>query len=155
MPGSACPVSGSGSMNTMKVVYIAAPLTADTPEGIAENRRVGALWAAWAALSGFSPVCSWIVLTGVLSEEHRELGLKCDCAQVERRDSVWLCGGRISGGMRVEALHAYGREIQIFDLTYLGRLPPAKSWKNADVQLIPAETTPELPERLWVPDHTA
>ncbi len=124
--------------SSMKVVYIAAPLTADTPEGIAENRRVGALWAAWAALSGFSPVCSWIVLTGVLSEEYRELGLKCDCAQVERCDSVWLCGGRISGGMRVEALHAYRREIPIFDLTVMGRLPP------------PGPGT--ITGRLWVPE---
>lgn len=111
----------------MKSVYIAHPLSAPTLDGIEENRRRAALWAAWALTEqGVSPSCSWIVLTGVLPEtpEMRALGLKADCAQAERCDEVWLVGGRVSQGMAIEAGHAAGCGVRVRDLTYLGELPP-------------------------------
>jgi hypothetical protein len=111
----------------MKNVYIAHPLSAPTKKGIEENRKNAVLWAAWAATErGVSPSCSWIVLTGVIEETpaNRELGLRCDLAQVERVDEVWLVGGRVSAGMRLEADHALSLSIPVIDMTDLGALPP-------------------------------
>jgi hypothetical protein len=102
---------------------LAHPLSAPTQEGIDENRRRAALWAAWAlTVCGVSPVCSWIVLTGVLPEtsENRRLGLEADKAQVALCDELWYVGGRISSGMREEATVAK----KIVDLTHLGERPP-------------------------------
>jgi hypothetical protein len=112
----------------MKVVYIAAPLSADTREGIEENRARASRWAAWAAVvRGVSPSCSWVVLTGVLEEtpENRERGLACDLAQIERVDQVWLVGGRVSSGMALEAAHAARCNVPVFNMTQMGEEPPA------------------------------
>jgi hypothetical protein len=113
----------------MKSVYIAHPLSADTPEQSRKNRENAALWAVWAArVKGVSPSCSWVVLSSVLEEtpENRALGIQCDLVQVERADEVWLVGGRISSGMRLEAEHAEHCRIPVLDLTGLGELPPAE-----------------------------
>lgn len=106
-------------------VYCAHPLTAPTREGIDENRRRAAKWAAWLWRQGFSVQCSWIVCTGELEEtdENRELGLKSDCEQVSRCDIMALCGPKISSGMLREAAAAK----VIVDFTWLGLevpLPP-------------------------------
>lgn len=107
----------------MRVVYIAAPLSAPTPEGIEANRHRAALWAAWALTEyDVSPVCSWIVLTGILPETpaNRKLGLAADKAQVALCDECWLVGGRVSSGMAEEASVAK----KVVDLTHLGEWPP-------------------------------
>jgi hypothetical protein len=97
----------------MKLIYIAHPYSGDCDR----NRANAAKWCAWAATKcGVSPVADWIVLTSVLDESYRELGLACDVANVRRCDEVWLVGGRISDGMRVEA--AAGKVV--YDLTHLG-----------------------------------
>lgn len=107
----------------MKVIYLAHPLTAPTREGIEENRKRASAWAAWALNEhGVSPVCSWIVLTGVLEEtpENRAKGLAADKAQVRLCEEIWLVGGRVSSGMREEIEHAK----KVVDLTHLGEWPP-------------------------------
>jgi len=117
----------------MKTVYIAHPLSAPTREGIEENRKRAALWAAWAALDcGVSPSCSWLVLTGVIDEtpETRELGLACDLAAVARSDQLWLVGGRVSSGMKIEADAARAAGIPVRNFTPFGRLPPFDSPKT-------------------------
>jgi hypothetical protein len=106
----------------MKVVYIAAPLSAPTRAEMDENRARAARWVAWAALQGVAPVATWIVLSGELSEtqENRELGLAIDCATVERCDEIWLVAGKITDGMRRESAHAK----VVIDLTSFGEEPP-------------------------------
>jgi len=113
----------------MIAVYLGHPLTADTSEGIEQNRRNAARWAAWLWKQGFSVECSWIVCTGELEEtpENRELGLRSDCEQVRRCDVMVLCGPRISGGMLREA----GAAKVIVDFTYKGfELPGALEWRD-------------------------
>lgn len=107
---------------SLTVAYIAHPYTAETKEERQFNRELAAKWAAWAALQGLSPVCSWITLTGEIEEtpELREMGLAIDCAQVERCDLMLMCGPRISGGMLREA----GSAKIILDFTYLGFVVP-------------------------------
>jgi hypothetical protein len=69
-------------------------------------------------------VADWIVLSGQFSEEHRELGLRCDLALIERCDEVWLCGGRVSPGMALEAAHARELDKRVRDFTSLGYEAP-------------------------------
>ncbi len=108
-----------------KVVYIAHPLNASTRQGIEHNRTNAAQWAAWAAMTqNVSPVCDWIVLSGVLSEEHRAVGLECDLALIERVDEVWLCGGRVSPGMAIERDHAKLLGKPIVSFLHLGYEAP-------------------------------
>lgn len=107
-----------------KVVYISHPLNAPAFDAIERNRENASRWCAWAALQGFSPVADWIVLSGVLSEEHRELGLACDLALIERCDELWLVGGRVSAGMAIERDHAERRGMRVRDLTSHGYTPP-------------------------------
>ena len=107
----------------MRVVYIAHPL-GNGPDRLV-NRANAARWCAWAAVvKQVSPVADWIVLSGVLSEEHRELGLDCDVALVRRCDELWLVGGRISPGMEIEAAAARDLDIPVIDLTELGYEAP-------------------------------
>ena len=111
----------------MKVIYLAHPFTAPTREGMEANRKRAAVWVAWAlTVKGVSPVCSWIVLTGVLPEtpESRRLGLEADKAQVRLCDQIWLVGGRVSSGMAEERDAAIARGVEVVDFTHLGPFAP-------------------------------
>ena len=107
----------------MKVIYLAHPFTAPTREGMEANRKRAAVWVAWAlTVRGVSPVCSWIVLTGVLPEtlESRRLGLEADKAQVRLCEEIWHVGGKVTSGMATEESAAK----KVVDLTHLGEWPP-------------------------------
>lgn len=110
----------------MQVVYISHQLTAETREGFEKNRRNAAKWVSLAGLSGFAPVADWITLSGEWSElDGRERGLSIDCAQIERCDALWLCGGSMSPGMDVELSHARRFGIPVVDMLPFGYEPPA------------------------------
>lgn len=111
------------SQHRKRVVYVAAPLTADTREGIEANRKAAARWVAFLALHfEIAPECSWLVLTGELEEtpDNRARGLAIDLALVERCDELWMVGGRVSGGMKLESDHARSLGKLVVDLTGFG-----------------------------------
>lgn len=111
----------------MRVVYIAHPYG-----GSADLRERAKRWFRWAAVhQRVSPVADWIIMTELLDETNREFGLKCDVALVKRCDEVWLVGGRVSPGMKVES--DAGRLVR--DLTSLGPEPPERP---VDVEDFPA-----------------
>lgn len=116
----------------LKRIYVAHPMRAETKEGMQANRANAALWVAWVFNLGYAPVCSWITITGHIedSQDNRARGLECDKREVETCDEVWLVGGRISSGMKIEAEHAWTRirDIPVRDFTYLGRTPPPLDW---------------------------
>jgi hypothetical protein len=110
-----------------KVIYLAAPLTAPTREGIEQNRKNAARWAAWLVVQFDVAVeCTWIVLTGELEEtpDNRKRGLECDLELVERCDELWMVGGRVSSGMKLESDHAAAKGLRVIDLTGFGQVPP-------------------------------
>jgi hypothetical protein len=93
----------------MRLVYIAAPLSAPTPEGIAANLAEAKQWVAWAARLGLCPVATWIPLAegllvgGVETAELRELAMRCNLETIEAGcDALLACGPRISDGMKAE-----------------------------------------------------
>lgn len=103
----------------MKVVYIAHPLGSGPNRE--ENRSSAAKWVAWAASKGVAPVADWIILSGQWEESPhlRAIGLAIDVALVKRCDEIWLCGKRISDGMRIELEAAKAEGLTVRDFTCL------------------------------------
>lgn len=111
----------------MRVIYLAAPLSAPTPEGVAANLTRAKRWVAWAYGEGVAPVAPWITCCEVLDDsdpEMRQRGLACDFATIERMDELWLVGGRVSNGMLLESEWARKHGIEVRDMTFLGDEPP-------------------------------
>lgn len=115
----------------MKSVYIAHPLGAGPDREF--NRARAARWVAWAGLQGVAPSATWIVLAGQWdeSEENRTRGLAIDVTLVKRCDEVWLVGGRVSAGMKIEANAAIEAGIAVVDMTHLGEEPPRSAGEAA------------------------
>lgn len=112
---------------TTRLVYIAHPLGAASDR--AENIERASRWFAWAAMvPGLIPVASWITLARYWPETdaNRERGMLIDKQLIARCDEVWLCGPRISPGMRQEADHAKACGISVSDYTDLGRVEPPR-----------------------------
>lgn len=110
----------------MKTIYLAHPLSAPTPEGIAENRLNAARWGVW--IAQHYPVAvsaDWIWWSMALDEtaENRALGLSRAYVMITRADELWLAGGRISEGMWLEKEHAERCGLRVVDLTRFGALP--------------------------------
>lgn len=116
------------------VVYIAHPLNAETRKEIDANRARASRWCAWAAGIGVAPVADWIILSGEWSEspENREISFEIDKSLISKCHEVWLVGGRISGGMLIEARFACEIGVGVRDMSKLGPEPPDK-WTLLDV----------------------
>ncbi len=85
----------------IRTAYLAHPL--GQGEDREKNRRNAAIWGCWIA-ENFNRAVSadWIWLSGVWSEDKRELGIELDKVHVRRCDEIWLCGPRLSPGMQIE-----------------------------------------------------
>jgi hypothetical protein len=84
-----------------RVVYIAHPLSGDWAANIASAKR----YVISAVRLGYAPVAPYIEIDGLLdddSPEDRAAGIECDLAILPRCDELWLCGPRLSAGMREE-----------------------------------------------------
>ena len=104
------------------VLYVAHKLSAPTLPEMAEHRRRAGLWCAWLCQNfRVATVADWIVMsTHMLEDEvNRALGLDCDLTLIERCDAVALVGLQVSGGMKIEAVHAKKLGKPVIDLTPL------------------------------------
>jgi hypothetical protein len=108
----------------VRIVYVAHPL-GDGPDR-ARNLLNAARWCAYfAARHTVAPAAPWIVLASIWDESRRHLGLRIDLAIVARCDELWMCGGRVSPGMKLEADHARQHGIPVRDFTAIGYDPPS------------------------------
>jgi nucleoside 2-deoxyribosyltransferase len=97
-------------MNGRKIVYLAHPLSGDWEGNIASARR----YAEAAARNGWVPVAPYLTLYGLLHEPaDRELGLEIDLAMIIACDEIWVCGDRVSSGMRIELDYALANDIPV------------------------------------------
>lgn len=102
-----------------RLVYIAHPL-GNGPDR-AENLARAARWCAWAARTkNVLPIAPWIAIASVWPERDdlRARGLMIDKQTIARCDEVWLCGPRISPGMKVEREHAEACGVRVVNRTY-------------------------------------
>jgi hypothetical protein len=115
----------------VRVIYMAHPLGfGQEREG---NRQRAARWVAWiSATFKVAVIADWIILSGQWDEtpDNRALGMTFDVALVERADELWMVGGRVSAGMKLEADAARRAGKRVIDLTLLGDEPPAKREKT-------------------------
>ena len=94
-----------------KVVYISHPLAGD----LEENIRKAEEWIAWAA-DFCLPLAPWVSIAKHWNEEQdRARGLLLDKRAIELCDAIFLCGDRLSPGMREELEYAKSLGLQVFD----------------------------------------
>lgn len=112
----------------MRVIYMAHPVGAPTPEGVKANLARAKRWYRWIAKNfNVSVVADWITGCEVFNDANqanRDHGLDMDIATIERCDELFLVGGRISTGMGLERDAAEDFNLRVVDLTWLGEEPP-------------------------------
>lgn len=114
----------------MKVIYLAHPAGADTPEEHLANLARAKRWFRWAAFQGVAVIADWIIYCEVwddFDEAQRAMGLDHDDAMIARCDEYWMVGGRISKGMDRGRSKAWAEGMEVVDLTSLGDEPPERS----------------------------
>lgn len=115
----------------MKVIYLAHPLGAATPEGVEANKARARRWIRWVYdnFKDVAVVADWLITCDVLDDfnpEHRAHGMTMNAAIIPRCDEFWMVGGRVSNGMNDESGVADRARRRIYDLTWLGEEPPAE-----------------------------
>lgn len=125
------------------VVYLAAPVSAPTIDGVRANlaRAKRWLWALrcatdWSICAPWIPAVEAALDSGAAEHDERARGLVDDVAVVERCDAVVGCGGRWSSGMLIEG-HAARSTI---DLTPIGEEPPAADVLRAYIETLCGES---------------
>jgi len=113
----------------MRIVYMAHPLGASTPEGVQANIARAKRWYRWIVdnFPNVAPVAPWLLTVEVLDDfnpEHRKHGMKMNKAIIPLLHEFWMVGGRVSNGMSDESITAIEAKRRIFDLTWLGDEPP-------------------------------
>lgn len=109
-----------------KVIYVAAPVGTD-PEERRKNCERALRWLSFLihVFPDFAFCVPWLPYVTVLSEEHRDRGLRDDLSILKRCDGLIGVGGRWSPGMKWERelMQSLGKEI--YDFTKLGDEPPS------------------------------
>lgn len=92
-------------MTEGKLVYIASPYAGDV-EGNVEFAKAA---CRYAAAKGYTPVAVHLMYPQFLDErvpKEREAGLKMGRRVLAACDEFWLCGEKLSAGMRAEKAEA-------------------------------------------------
>lgn len=115
----------------MRVIYLAHPLGALTPEGVEANKARARRWIRWVYdnFPNVAVVADWLITCDVLDDfnpEHRKHGMKMNKAIIPLLHEFWMVGGRVSNGMSDESIVAIAADRRIIDLTWLGDEPPAE-----------------------------
>lgn len=108
----------------LRVAYMAHPSGGDPDNLIAAQQ-----WLLWLikVRPEFAWCVPWIPYCQVLSDgdpADRQRGIRDDLAILKRCDVIVLVGGAITKGMADEVEAAKGAELEIIDLTYLGKDAP-------------------------------
>lgn len=92
-------------MTKGKLVYIASPYAGDV-EGNVEFAKAA---CRYAATKGYTPVAVHLMYPRFLDDrvpEEREAGLKMGRRVLAACEEIWLCGERMSAGMKAEEAEA-------------------------------------------------
>jgi hypothetical protein len=114
----------------MRIIYLAHPLGAATPEGVEANKARARRWVRWVYdnFEDVAVIADWLVTCDVLDDfnpAHRARGMAMNKAIIRALPGeFWMVGGRVSNGMGEESITAIETQLRIFDLTWLGEEPP-------------------------------
>lgn len=92
-------------MTEGKLVYIASPYAGDVEGNVAFAKAA----CRYAAVKGYTPVAVHLMYPQFLDDrvpKEREAGLKMGRRVLAACEEIWLCGERMSAGMKVEEAEA-------------------------------------------------
>ena len=99
-------------MRQEKLVYIASPYAGDVENNMAFARAA----CRYAIEQGCTPVAVHLLYPQLLNDsisEERELGIRLGIRVLKACEELWLCGERISTGMRTEYQEAKALGIPV------------------------------------------
>ena len=100
----------------MKLIYIASPYAGD----IEQNTEFARQACRYCIEQGHAPIAVHLLYPQILDDdipEERSAGLCLGQRALEACDEMWVCGSRVSTGMRLEMEHARRNNIPI---AYIG-----------------------------------
>lgn len=95
------------------MVYVCSPYSGDI-EGNTERAR---RYSRYAVDQGMIPIAPHLLLPQYMSEEERELALFMDIAILSRCAELWVCGDKITDGMKKEISYAQSKGMKINYIT--------------------------------------
>lgn len=109
----------------IRIAYVAHPVGADGPNR-ADNLARVQRWLRWLIVNHEAVAFSvpWLPYCMVLSEEHRQRGMRDNFAALARCDFICLVGGQMSPGMQAERDEAIRLGLPIVDYLHHGAEPP-------------------------------
>ena len=110
-----------------RMIYICSPYAGNTEENTAFARQA----CGYAISQGVVPLAPHLLYPQILNDsipEERETGIRLAMEILERCEELWMCGDRMSAGMKREAAYAKAKGIPI------RRVPACEIMENQTVQ---------------------
>lgn len=99
-------------VNDRKMLYIASPLRGDVDRNVENAMR----YCARAIEEGYIPVAPHAMYRGIFDDEipeQRAVALQVGLQLLDQCEKMWVCGDRVSEGMRGEIARAEQKGIQV------------------------------------------
>ena len=91
-----------------RMIYICSPYAGNTEENTAFARQA----CGYAIRQGAVPLAPHLLYPQILNDsvpEEREIGIRLGLDILERCEELWICGDRMSAGMKRETAYAKAR----------------------------------------------
>lgn len=114
-----------------RLVYIASPYAGDIERNVAFAKAA----CRYAAAQGCTPVAVHLIYPQFLDDqvpEEREAGLKMGMRVLAACDEIWLCGERMSAGMKAEEAEAKRLGLPIQRVPFSVILPDLETGEKID-----------------------
>lgn len=110
-----------------RIIYICSPYAGNIEENIAFARQA----CGYAIRQGAVPLAPHLLYPQILNDsvpEEREIGIRLGLDILERCEELWICGDRMSAGMKRETAYAKARGIPV------RRIPVCEIMESQTVQ---------------------
>ena len=110
-----------------RMIYICSPYAGNTEENTAFARQA----CGYTIRQGAVPLAPHLLYPQILNDsvpEEREIGIRLGLDILERCEELWICGDRMSAGMKRETAYAKARGIPV------RRIPVCEIMGNQTVQ---------------------
>lgn len=115
-----------------RMIYICSPYAGNTEENTAFARQA----CGYAIRQGAVPLAPHLLYPQILNDsvpEEREIGIRLGLDILERCEELWICGDRMSAGMKRETAYAKARGIPVRRSLYVRSwgIKRFRSWGKA------------------------
>lgn len=98
-------MAGYTTIRRNKVIYICSPYKGKTEEEIEKNIRSTQMYCKMVCSLGFTPFAPHLLYPQFLNESivnERDIGINCGLDILQLCSELWICGTKITDGMRRE-----------------------------------------------------